>query len=217
MGHEKCVASECQTSRRQVLRTLGALGVGTVLTPSLLRSATRQMTGSAEEIPSRVDVHFHVVSPAYLKRTARFVDPNRGNARSDTTLTRWTPALAVGEMDKGGIAKGMLSIAVGVVTFGNDDATRKMSAPSDGDRAPNGVRAEVKKLYFDVSNASYPSALDALADVVPVSQMLFGSDYPFAKVATTVDGLKQFSKFSKSDLQAISRGNAMQLFPRIRG
>ena len=46
--------------------------------------------------------------------------------------------------------------------------------------------------------------------------MLFGSDYPFVKVATTVDGLKKYSKFSGSDVEAISRGNALRLFPRLK-
>ena len=63
-----------------------------------------------------------------------------------------------------------------------------------GDRAPNGVMAEISKLYFDISNGTYPAAMDALTDVVPVSQILFGSDYPFVKVATTVEGLKKYSQ-----------------------
>jgi predicted TIM-barrel fold metal-dependent hydrolase len=85
-----------------------------------------------------------------------------------------------------------------------------------GDRAPNGVVAEISKIYFDLSNAAYPAALDALGDVVPTSQMLFGSDYPFVKIAGTVDGIKKYSKFSGSDLEAIRRGNALRLFPRLK-
>jgi predicted TIM-barrel fold metal-dependent hydrolase len=46
--------------------------------------------------------------------------------------------------------------------------------------------------------------------------MLFGSDYPFVKVATTVDGMRKYSKFSASDVEAVSRGNAFRLFPRLK-
>lgn len=364
MDHANCRACEHRAARRRILKTLGTLGVSALLPPGLIGRGAAQTTERAAEKPFRIDVHFHVVSPAYLKRTGRFADPSRGNDRTDTSITRWTPALAVEEMDKGGIQTGMLSISVGGVTLGNDEATRTLvhednefaakmvrdypgrfghlaalplpdpdaslkeiehaldtlkadgiavvtdygdkwlgdpafapafeelnrrkaivfvhpTAPSccaqlvpqipeswveydfdttrafdsmlvngtfskypdiryifthsggtlpalsgrlermfpasvAGERAPHGVRAEMEKLYFDISSGAYPAALDALADVVPVSQLLFGSDYPFVRVATTTDGLKQYTKFSKSDLEAINRGNALRLFPRSR-
>ena len=106
---------------------MGALGLGAILPPGLLRSPEQSPARAADK-PGLIDVHFHVVSPAYLKRTNRFADASRGTggSRSESPLTRWTPALALEEMDKGGIATGLLSIAVGGVILGNDDATRTL-------------------------------------------------------------------------------------------
>jgi predicted TIM-barrel fold metal-dependent hydrolase len=74
---------------------------------------------------------------------------------------------------------------------------------------------EVKQLYFDVAHATYPAPLTALTKVVPVSQILFGSDYPIVPLPVSEGPLDQFG-FSPSDLQAINRGNAERLFPRLK-
>jgi len=85
-----------------------------------------------------------------------------------------------------------------------------------GERAPNGVMAEVKKLYFDIASGTYPAALAAVLSVVPVTQLLFATDYPFVEVAETLDGLNRHN-FSTADLAAINRENALRLFPRLQG
>jgi predicted TIM-barrel fold metal-dependent hydrolase len=87
--------------------------------------------------------------------------------------------------------------------------------PELAGRAPDGVESEVKKLYFDIANGVSPSSLAALTKLVPVSQILFGSDFPFVNISTTVDGFRGFG-FQAKDVQAINRGNALRLFPRLR-
>ena len=87
--------------------------------------------------------------------------------------------------------------------------------PELADRAPNGVESEVKKLYFDIANAANPSSLAALTKLVSTSQILFGTDFPFVRISTTVDGFRDFG-FSAKDVQAINSGNAMRLFPRLK-
>ena len=74
---------------------------------------------------------------------------------------------------------------------------------------------ELKQLYFDVAHATYPAPLSALTKVVPVSQILFGSDYPIVPYPVSEGPLDHFG-FSPSDLQAINRGNAERLFPRLK-
>ena len=46
------------------------------------------------------------------------------------------------------------------------------------ERVPNGVSYELKKLYYDVANSTNPSSMAALMNLVPTTQMLFGSDFP---------------------------------------
>jgi predicted TIM-barrel fold metal-dependent hydrolase len=74
---------------------------------------------------------------------------------------------------------------------------------------------DMKRLYFDVAHATYPAPLAALTKIIPVSQILFGSDYPIVPFPVTEGPLDHFG-LSAADLQAINRGNAERLFPRLK-
>jgi predicted TIM-barrel fold metal-dependent hydrolase len=82
--------------------------------------------------------------------------------------------------------------------------------------APHGVEYEFKKLYFDTAHAGRAPALDALKDLVPVSQIMYGSDAPIRAYELTDDWLVQYAGFSEDDWKAIDRGNAERLFPRLK-
>ncbi len=73
-----------------------------------------------------------------------------------------------------------------------------------------------KKFYYETAHASKPAALDALKDVAPVSQILFGSDVPIRAYDLTTVGLDEYPGFSASDWRAINRGNAERLWPRFK-
>ena len=83
-------------------------------------------------------------------------------------------------------------------------------------RLPHGVEYEFRKFYYEVAHASKPAALDALKDIAPVSQILYGSDVPLRAYELTNEGLDVYSGFSPKDWDAIYRGNAEQLFPRLK-
>jgi predicted TIM-barrel fold metal-dependent hydrolase len=344
-------------SRRRFLKSLGALGASAILpgTAGWMAQAPPRVAGAKS---NRIDVHHHLFSPTYMRRSG----PTRVNARSDPALVNWTPAKALEEMDKAGIATAMLSIATGgipsnqageeartlaresneygaqmvrdhpgrfgllaslplldqdaslreieygfdtlkadgialMTNYGDkwpgdpvflpvfEELNRRMAVvfvhpttpsccgnllpgvpsswieydfdtmrattsllvngvfarfpnirfifthsggtipvlarriadmfpPELADRAPGGVESEVKKLYFDIANGANPSSLAALTKLVPISQLLFGTDFPFVRIRTTVDGFKDYG-FSAKDVQAINRGNALRLFPRL--
>ena len=82
------------------------------------------------------------------------------------------------------------------------------------DRVPKGVPYELKKLYYDVANSTNPSSMAALMNLVPSSQLLFGSDFPYVPAAVTANGLDHFG-LAASDLQAVNHENAARLFPRL--
>ena len=84
------------------------------------------------------------------------------------------------------------------------------------DKVPKGVNYEVAKLYFDVAHASKAADLDALQDIAPVSHIVYGSDSPVRAYPLTDVGLDQYPRFSENDWKAINRGNAEQLFPRLK-
>ena len=83
------------------------------------------------------------------------------------------------------------------------------------DIAPSGVLGELKKFYYEVAHATYAMPLAALLKFVPVSQILFGTDYPVEPFETTTQPLAEFGLPAR-DLQAIDRGNAERLFPRLK-
>ena len=356
--HPWCCSSAAHAARRQFLKSLGALGAGAIL-PGAIGFLAQPEARAAAAKPNRIDVHHHHLSPTYKKMSG----PTRLTQRSDPALSNWSPALAVEEMDKAGIATAMLSIATGGVpanlageaarTLTRDsneygtqmvrdypgrfglfaslpmlepeaslreieyaftalkadgialmtdygdkwpgdpifapvfeelnrrkaivfvhpttpsccgnllpgvpsswveydfDTTRAVTSflvnatfakcpdvrfifthsggtvpvlakrvadmfpPQMAAGAPNGVEAEIKKLYFDIANGANPSSLAALTKLVPISQLLFGTDFPFVKMSITVDGFREHG-FPAKDVEAINNGNALRLFPRLR-
>jgi 6-methylsalicylate decarboxylase len=86
--------------------------------------------------------------------------------------------------------------------------------PELGARVPAGVKAELAKLYVDVVGVTTPGALKAVLDIVPMSHLLFGSDYPFWSPEVTVKGLADL-KLDAADLAGIERGNALKLMPNL--
>jgi predicted TIM-barrel fold metal-dependent hydrolase len=81
-------------------------------------------------------------------------------------------------------------------------------------QVPNGVLYELKRQYYDTASASNPTSLSALLSVVPSSQVVFGSDFPFISAGEPASDLKQ-SGLPDNTVEAISRGNAVRLFSRL--
>lgn len=78
---------------------------------------------------------------------------------------------------------------------------------------PNGVMAELIRFYYDVAQIAHPGGLSALTKMVPISQILWGTDFPFRFGLEYVTGLGEFG-FSDADLRRIERDNALALLPR---
>ena len=57
--------------------------------------------------------------------------------------------------------------------------------------------------------------MSALAKVVPVSQIVFGTDFPYRTIAEHVEGLKKSGVFNAVELRAIYRNNAIGLLPQL--
>jgi predicted TIM-barrel fold metal-dependent hydrolase len=82
--------------------------------------------------------------------------------------------------------------------------------------APNGVDAELKRVYFDTANATSAPAMAGLLKEIPVSQIMFGTDYPYVNGKQNVGPLEAYG-LKPDDLAAIERGNVMRMIPRLRG
>lgn len=75
--------------------------------------------------------------------------------------------------------------------------------------APNGFLAEFNKMYYDTAQIAHPTPLDALSDITPIENILFGSDYPYRTLTDHVAALELI--FNPSELQKINRGNILRL------
>ena len=82
--------------------------------------------------------------------------------------------------------------------------------------APQGIPAEFAKLHFDTANAFFAPSMAALMELVPMSQILFGSDYPYFTLEENVAGLGEI-RLNGAERQAINRGNAARLMPQYQG
>jgi predicted TIM-barrel fold metal-dependent hydrolase len=80
---------------------------------------------------------------------------------------------------------------------------------------PNGAAPVFQRFFYEVAQGNTPGMLAALLHMVPVSQLMFGSDYPFRDATEAVEGLANY-KFSEADLRAIEYENALKMFPRLR-
>jgi predicted TIM-barrel fold metal-dependent hydrolase len=74
---------------------------------------------------------------------------------------------------------------------------------------------ELKKLFYDVANATNPSSLAALMNLVPTSQIVWGSDFPYRPVAPTANGWDHYEAAPEIK-RAVNRENAERLFPRFK-
>ena len=81
---------------------------------------------------------------------------------------------------------------------------------------PEGFSPEARKFYYDVAQAPERAPMAALRAVAPVSQLLFGTDWPHQTTEEHVTGLKNSGVFSAAELKAIDRDNALRLMPTLR-
>src|SRR5689334_1505823 len=79
---------------------------------------------------------------------------------------------------------------------------------------PKGLMYELKKFYYDTAQANSAPALAALLKVIPISQIVFGTDYPFRTAAEVIGGLTA-QRFAPKDLRGIDRENALRLLPKL--
>lgn len=85
-----------------------------------------------------------------------------------------------------------------------------------GKNFPAGMRAELRKFYYDNASAWNSSAMAALMNLVPKDHMFFGSDYPFLSATEAVHKFDQLKTIDPGTRAAIERNNAFKLFPRLK-
>ena len=111
----------------------------------------------------------------------------------------------------------IFSHAGGTMPFLVERFVNLAKTPQFAKKLPEGFLAVANKFYYDTAQTSNPAAMSALKKVVPVSQIVFGTDYPYRNAPEHVKGLKECGVFTSKELKGIDRENAARLLPRFRG
>ena len=98
---------------------------------------------------------------------------------------------------------------------GRVNALAKIQLKNQAQVLPDGIDFELKRLYYETANAAYAPNIAALLKFAPISQVLFGTDYPYVSVAENTNDLMK-AGLSAADLKAIENENALRLAPRLR-
>ena len=93
--------------------------------------------------------------------------------------------------------------------------TPSLSKAHLNERVPHGVLHELQKFYYDTAQTSHPYAMASARKVIPVSQLLFGTDFPYRTSKEHAMGLLDCG-FNESELQAIEYRNATRLIARLK-
>lgn len=80
---------------------------------------------------------------------------------------------------------------------------------------PDGVLPELQRFHYDIAQVANPAPMSCLKQVVPTTQIVFGTDYPYgAGSLGHAEGLHACD-FTPAELAAIERDNALKLLPRF--
>jgi predicted TIM-barrel fold metal-dependent hydrolase len=110
----------------------------------------------------------------------------------------------------------IFSHAGGTMPFLIERFVNMAKGPQFAAQFPQGFLAEAAKLYYDTAQTSNAAAMSALLKVAPVSQILFGTDFPFRTASDHVKGLKECGVFTAKNLRDIDRENALRLLPKYK-
>jgi 6-methylsalicylate decarboxylase len=101
-------------------------------------------------------------------------------------------------------------VVPGITTKGQD------GRPRPGFTTGNDVLGELRKFYYDTAQSSNPIAQTALRQIVPVTQIVYGTDYWFRTAAETGRGMETTKVYTAEERHLIDRANAERLLPRFK-
>ena len=86
--------------------------------------------------------------------------------------------------------------------------------PYQGKFTRETVQRELNRFYYDTAQVAMVGNSGAIAQLVPVSQIVYGTDFPYRTAAENTKGVT--AVFKGDELNAVDRENALRLLPRLR-
>ena len=156
-------------------------------------------------------VYVHPGSPACCSQLMSYVPPFLTEFTQDTNRTI-TSLMFSGQLVRRRAIRFIFSHAGGTIPMlAGRISQLSTSVPQLAAAVPDGVEAELRRLYYEVANSANRPAIAALLSLVPATQVMFGSDFPLVPIAATQAKLSGLG-LSESDLASLSRGTAAKLF-----
>ncbi len=117
---DACAPGACFHGRRGFLKGFGASALAAAASPALAQDAK-----PATANPRRIDVHHHVYPPKWFAAKRDFILSTSDNPPA--IMTEWTPARAVEQMDRNGVATGVASVGNPGVWYGDVQESRALA------------------------------------------------------------------------------------------
>jgi len=86
--------------------------------------------------------------------------------------------------------------------------------PEKAAAAPSGALAALSRLWCDTGLSNHRTAVEAAASIVPLSQIVFGTDWPYAALPASGDPAPELS-YLGAERAAVDARNARILVPRL--
>jgi 6-methylsalicylate decarboxylase len=195
--------------------TLKADGVGLMTSYGDLWLGNTAFRPVMEELNRRnAIVHVHPTAANCCKNLGYGVAPGSIEYGTDTTRAITGVAFS-GDAARFPNIRFIWSHAGGTVPFlaGRIDGASNNAK----DRMPRGFMYELRRFYYDLAGAANKGAVASLLQLVPPTNVLYGTDFPPGGNSRDVlKTIAEIGMFSEADLRAIERDNAVKLFPRFR-
>ncbi len=170
-----------------------------------------------DELNRRKAIVFsHATAPDCCKSLQPNLDPTTIEFNTDTARTI-VSLIESGTAEKYPNIRFIFSHAGGTIPalagryFRKQATSAALKAPA----APDTRLGHLRRFYYDTAGSANPVQMQALKMIVPTTQILFGTDYPWAPPSEIVAGLAD-SGFTAAELQGINRDNGLQLVPKLR-
>jgi predicted TIM-barrel fold metal-dependent hydrolase len=106
---------------------------------------------------------------------------------------------------------GTMPAVIGRLGIGGADTLNSvLSRPAE----PNSRLHQLRRFYYDTAMSSNVIQMQALKTIAGVSQIVFGTDYPFGGDAAKHRQGLESSGLNAEELAAIERGNAAKFLPK---
>ena len=159
-------------------------------------------------------VYFHPSAPSCCRNLIPGVPAPTVEFPHDTTRAI-TSLLLSGSLARFSEIKFIFSHAGGTMPMVWGRIAQLARTPAFAEKVPNGAEYELKRLHYEIANSATKSAISGLMNLVPSSQVMFGTDFPFYGIGVTADGMKNVV-LTGPEMAAIGRENAMRLLGRSK-